>query len=127
MKRLSKTDSTRAADYGDQLAKAGVKVSEKFAAAQAAVEALNAEIEAFNELASEADGFREDIVNMMDEYMGERSEKWPDTDAGQAYDEWKQEWESATIQQLETVADLDDPTDDYEYEVLANLPTQPGG
>lgn len=40
--------------------------------------------------------FAEEIIGAQDDYYDNRSEKWQEGDRGQAYDEWRTEWDQST-------------------------------
>lgn len=102
MKRLSKHELKQRDEFADALEKARDKVCD-------AVDDYNHKIaelwtpvsealEAYNSIAADAQSWREDIVSQMDDYLGERSERWLESDAAQAYQEWKDSWESLSIE-----------------------------
>ena len=62
----------------------------------------------YNEAVAAAQGFREDIVSQADEDISSKSEKWQEGEKGSAASEWKDEWESADIEELS----LDLPAED---------------
>ena len=70
----------------------------------------------YNQIVADAAAWRDEIVSEMEDYANERSEKWPESDAGQAFESWKQEWESASIEEADVEipepVDLDLPCDD---------------
>lgn len=55
----------------------------------------------YNNAVTDAQNFRDEIVGQMDDYIGERSEKWQEGDAGQAYQEWKDSWEALSLEPFE--------------------------
>ena len=51
-----------------------------------AATAYNAARDAFNQ-------WREQIVERMDEYEGERSERWQESEAGETFQAWREAWD----------------------------------
>lgn len=89
MKSLSKSDRAKHKEFLDTLC-------EKRDLAEQAIEALNDVIEEANE-------FRSDIVSQMDDYIGDRSEKWPESESGQTYTQWHDEWEQAELESVDAL------------------------
>lgn len=48
----------------------------------------------FNVMLEEANEFRQEMNDLMQEYFDEKSEKWQEGDAGSTYQDWMGEWES---------------------------------
>ena len=44
----------------------------------------------------DAQEFAQEIIGAQDDYYDNRSEKWQEGDRGQAYDEWRTEWDQST-------------------------------
>jgi hypothetical protein len=72
---------------------------------------VNNVIERYIEALNEMKGFVEDINSAQEDYWNDRTERWQDSDAGQDYSSWKDEWgtfyfdEPQLIEELEDVAD----------------------
>ena len=60
-----------------------------------AAEAIEEAVEAYATAADEARAFAESIHADQQAYYDERSEKWQEGDAGTAYTEWMELWETA--------------------------------
>lgn len=85
-----------------------------------------------NEALSKCRDFRDEIVGEMQEYIDERSEKWSEGDAGQAYTGWKDEWENFELDdiepaEIEAIDELEDKSGDIDSEGFQSLPEEPGG
>lgn len=65
-----------------------------------AFEAVEQAVEQYNDKLSAARDFRDDIVSQMDDYASDRSEKWPESETGQAFAEWKSQWEDGTLEDI---------------------------
>jgi hypothetical protein len=62
---------------------------------------LDEAIRNYNEVVESARGFAEDIASAADCAIDDKSEKWQDSDNGQAAVLWKDEWESASFDEIE--------------------------
>lgn len=62
-----------------------------------AATAYNAARDAFNE-------WREQIVERMNEYEGERSERWADSEAAELFYSWRDLWEHEAIEEVDEAA-----------------------
>ena len=89
-----------------------------------AITLLNQSIETYNEALADAALFRDEVVGDMDDYMGERSEKWEESDSGQAYTSWKDEWEGLDLEPIDQIdmIDFNDPSHADELDGLADAP-----
>jgi hypothetical protein len=116
--------------------------AELLEAAFAAREALNAAVARFNELMaqewagvekeaealnaaiSDLTSFRDEVMQSMEDYAGERSEKWQESEAGQNYAAWMEQWEGLRVDEveLERPADVDEP--DVDLDDFDQLPEE---
>ncbi len=91
-------------------------VREKYAALEEAVESCNATmamqrehlegtIADLNAVIDAANSWRGDIAQQQLDWMTDRSERWQESDAGQAYASWQQDWEA----DFQLVDDIDLP------------------
>lgn len=125
MKRLDKHQLGQQADFVASLEIKSVAVSmawEEFALAHSKLVGI---IEEYNEVVGDAAMWRLEIVSDMSNYQSERSEKWMEGEAGQAYQEWIDEWEAAELESLETP----EMPDELEYphsDEIDNLSSEPG-
>ena len=78
--------------------------------------------EEFNQAIANATEFRDGIVAAQDEYIENRSEKWPESEAGEQYIAWKDAWEGLSIEEVPSRDDAS-AIDPEEFE---NLPSEPG-
>lgn len=103
---------------------------ETYTALEEAVEAYNAAAEElwgkveearepYESALDEAREWLAEQVEAMEEYVGERSEKWQESDAADIYREWKQQFEDIEVADL----DLDTPAH-VEYNANGDLPDQ---
>jgi hypothetical protein len=55
---------------------------------------------AFNAARAEFEAFREEICGDMQTFWDSHSDRWQDSDAGQAYQAWMQEWEEEVAEEV---------------------------
>lgn len=90
---------------------------------QNAIDALEQARDEYNGALQEARDFRDQVVADMEDYYDDRSEAWQEGDAGSAYVEWKDEWETIELEDFDPpIPEL--PEDD---DNLENLPSEPQG
>lgn len=116
MKKLSRVQQATISDLVGRLNDAGNELDE-------AIGKINSQIEAYNQIVAEAADLRDGIVADMEGYMGERSEKWAEGDAGGAYQDWKNEWEDLDFDEVGVICDLTLEHADH----LESASTEPGG
>jgi uncharacterized protein with NRDE domain len=56
-------------------------------------EKVQAAVDAYNESVSDAQSFMEEVATDIRSYIEDRSEKWQESDKGQEYSGWADEWE----------------------------------
>jgi hypothetical protein len=128
--KLSKTDATRRADYVQQL-------HDKWLAVQTAVEVFNERtaalhedvdkaVEEYNELLSEVRGFAEYIAIAADDEIGNKSDKWAESERGEAATSWRDQWEGYSPDEIEVTYPDDLMIEDPQHaDDLEALPEQP--
>jgi hypothetical protein len=96
------------------------------AAVRAAWEPLAAAVEDVNTALAELNAFIDEVAGDMEAHADGRSERWHESDAGQNYVAWKDQWLAATLDDVE----LDQPDDldmpDVPLEQVEELPDEPG-
>jgi len=85
---------------------------------------LNDMIDRYNEVVAEILEFVVDTTKEMENYMEEQNEAWSESDAGSAYMEWKDEWESIDLAEIERVDQIELEADLADS--LSELATEPG-
>lgn len=102
MKRLSKQELKQRDEFVAELEKARDRVCDAVDEYNCKAAELWAPVsealEKYNGIAADTQSWRDEIVSQMDDYLSERSEKWLEGDAAQAYQEWKDSWESLSIE-----------------------------
>lgn len=89
-------------------------------------EALDAKIAEYNEALEPARGFASDFASAMSDAVGERSEKWQESEKGEAASSFVSEWEGAEFGdfEIDDVEEIEAPEEDA-AETLENLPESP--
>jgi uncharacterized coiled-coil DUF342 family protein len=130
MKALSKKDAKRKAelvgeiqDKATELSTAVAKFNEELAKLR---DDLTATVNDYNEVVQTAEEFRADMLSQMQSYFDEKSERWQEGEAGQAYQQWINDWEGTPLTQidLDLPDDISEPSDEAsaELEGLADDP-----
>src|SRR5215472_12098154 len=112
MKKLSKVQNTELQTHLDALA-------EK----KTAIETAWEEFEEKHGALAEAIEWRDGIIQEMSDYQAERSDKWQEGDAGQAYQEWIDEWEGLDLTEIE-VPELGEMPEPDHIETIEQMPTE---
>lgn len=112
MKKLTKEETVKKERLVAALRDAAGKVEDEIDALNAKLndellKPINAAIEKYNEAREEAEGFVTDLVSAMDDFASEKSEKWTDGEAGQAFESWKDAYESISLDEVEEVGAAD--------------------
>lgn len=97
--------------FNHTLAEEWIKVEARLADVNDAIGSLNA--------------FIDDITDEMDGYLSERSERWQESDVGQDYDAWKQQWQEAKLSEAELEAPADVEMTEVPVEQVRDLPDSP--
>lgn len=125
MKRLDKDDTQRKAALADELDAAYTALDAAIADYNLAVATkwipVQSAIDNFNEVTERAQGFRDDVARQIEDYMGERTEKWLEGERGQAYEEWRSAWDSAQLGTIELVQPDDIDLDIFEIQSADTL------
>lgn len=114
MKKLSKDELKIKSDLENDFHQKSKVINELWGAYEDAVNALNEAIADLNGTVTDMNTFKDEIVQQMDDYFDEKSEKWQEGDTGSAYSEWKGEWEQLSIDQMEEIALGDNTLPDIE-------------
>ena len=73
---------------------------------------VQAELDDYNELVDSAEEFRTQVVGDMNEHYYDKSDKWQESEKGQAYLEWISDWDNADLAPIEI--EFPDPIDEPE-------------
>lgn len=92
---------------------------------------INEKIAAYNEKLTELREIVTEQVSAMDDYMGDKSEKWQDGERGQEYSEWKDTWDNAgasidDIEELQVEVPSEITWPEGLDDIEAGLPPAPG-
>lgn len=64
-------------------------------------EEIETAVEEYNSAIAEAREFRDEIVQDIEDYMSERSDKWQESDKAEQYRAWQSEWEGIELDEME--------------------------
>lgn len=130
MKALTKQQKTDKDALVTRLRAGKEKLDAAIASFNAARAAEWAKVEAaltsFNEAVVAAGEMRDEVVGAIDDYMGERSEKWQDSEVAERYVEWQSQWEELHCEEVELdePEDLDLPNGDLTIDELEQVATE---
>ena len=113
MKRLSKAQETSVDDLIGDVRDNERKLVEAHAEMSAAVDNYNDAVAEYNAAATAVQEFRDEVVGDMEAYRDDRSERWQEGDAGQAYQAWIDEWQGLEAEGVEVAECPDDPSSDF--------------
>jgi hypothetical protein len=129
MRKISKDIEVDRTRIASELRSAALDIEIARVAAVKAVDAMNDKIRVYNSLLEDARELRDGVVADMEEYMGDRSDRWRESEASQTYEEWKSAWEYAELDDVDMpdfeVDDLPGQESDH-ADALENLPATPG-
>lgn len=114
MKRLNKQQQSEVDDLATRLRTAGEEVTKAVenynTIAKVGWTPVESAVAAYNALVQEANSFKEQIAADQQSFMDDKSEKWQEGDAGQAYQQWMDSW-SEDIEEvsLEAPSEVDQP------------------
>ena len=128
--KLTKAEDQRRMDYVTSLNELKSKLEDAIGEFNAKREELKAPVEAafnaYKEALAEAKGFAEDIASAAEGQIDDKSERWQESERGEAARSWQQEWEGAELDEPDDIDfgdDLDTPDLDH-ADTLENLPIE---
>jgi peptidoglycan hydrolase CwlO-like protein len=123
MKKFNKTQNAELTEWITKLTTAKQSLDDAYTELEEKHNALAEAIGEYNGVVTEVAQWRDDIVGAMEEYQGERSDKWQEGDAGQQYQSWIDEWMGLEFEEIE-VPDLPDAPEVEHIEILEQAPTE---
>jgi len=123
MKKFSKAQNAELQEWITKLAQAKQNVDDAWSEFEEKHGAVAEAIGEYNGVVTELAEWRDGIVGVMEEYQGERSDKWQEGDAGQQYQSWIDEWQGLEFEEIE-IPEFPDFPDIEHIEVLENAPTE---
>lgn len=128
MKKLNKTQLKRRDAIGtainDAHATLAVAIGKYNAQLLSMQQEVDGAVEEYNEALSQARDFRDEVVSEMEDYAGDKSEKWTDSDAGTAFSDWKSEWEQVELEDVEVEYPDEIEVPDNHQETFEALPEE---
>jgi chromosome segregation ATPase len=123
MKKISKGDVSKLEEIVADLTSKKTDVETAIEKANEAIVEANAAIEEYNGHLEEAEALRDSVVGAIEEYVGDKSEKWQEGDAAASYEDWKGEWEGIDFSEVDPIEELTAPDMDHSSE-LEGLPQE---
>ena len=124
MKKISQADENARNELISNLSKEADVVENAANEVNDRIAALNEKIAAYNNTLKNVRDFVDEVVDRMQAYHGERSEDWQESDAGSAYQEWTDAWETADFDDIPTANPID-PMEPKHNQELEELPDSP--
>jgi len=123
MKKLSKVQNTELQTHLDALAEKKTAIETAWEEFEEKHGALAEAIGEYNLALASVIEWRDGIIQEMSDYQAERSDKWQEGDAGQAYQEWIDEWEGLDLTEIE-VPELGEMPEPDHIETIEQVPTE---
>lgn len=123
--REQRAEKTRIAGVLRDKRDAVVKAIEAYNTARATlVGAIEDAQNEFNEALEEARSFVGDVKSAMDDYSGERTEKWQEGETGQLFGTWQSAWEEISLEDIDVSLpeDIEEVDGEDNIEPFDNLP-----
>lgn len=99
MDKLSKEQQTQVAALSSRWVTARRELESAQEEAEAQIKdiqgKLNERVSDLNSIIEEANALREEIASAAQEYFDGKNERWQESDAGQEYDAWRDEWDNS--------------------------------
>ncbi len=117
--KLTKDETGQRQELSRKLSEAAAKLSGAIDAFNAGLEQLKAPVEAaadeYNSLISDAREFAENIASQADADIGDKSDRWTESDRGQAAVQWRDEWQGISMDDVDVQYpdDIDPPDLDH--------------
>lgn len=122
MKKLSQSQESARAKLIEDLNKSKSEIEDVIVEINKLInEKLNVKVNEYNDILSEAVAYRDSVTEVMSDYYENKSEKWQESDAGSAYENWKSEWESIDLEDIVPFEDIANPDDFSHAEALDDL------
>jgi hypothetical protein len=103
--KLDKKETARQEELVADLRKASSELEDAVSVYNDALEKLKAPVEEalkkYNDVVEEARGFSADIASRADDEITDKSERWQESERGEAASSWKDEWENASLDEIE--------------------------
>jgi hypothetical protein len=109
MKSLSRKDERDRKTIVKSLRVLEGKVNDAIVDLNHGIEIVNTTIRKYNEALLRAAGFRDTVVNGMQEYIHEQSDSWEESEAGGEYLAWQAAWQELDITGIDPVEEIDPP------------------
>jgi len=124
MEKISEEDQGEIGNFVTELNTLSERINTERDNAREAIAKLNEKIQQYNKVLKQARDCRDGLVQQMHDYYDGKPEAWREGEEGDSYATWLDEWESAELDNLDLVEQIEVP--DLEHAaVLDELPTSP--
>lgn len=123
MKQLSRDQKKQRDELVAALNAKASALGEAWASFEAAHEHLALAVDQYNGAVGDAETFRDDIAQEMQDYWDERSERWQEGEAGLAYEAWIDAWTGADLEMIDC-PELPDEPETAHADALDELPEE---
>lgn len=113
MQKLSKQQSERLATLCGELREAEDEVNDAF-------DTLDSCVSEYNQKADEVNEFLREVEGDIDNYINEQSEQWQESERGEAYSSWLEEW-ALSVDPIE----VERPEIPIDVDTVEGLPEEP--
>ena len=127
MKKLTADMAGKREQFAKELSELFSTVEEHYTKVDDAVTAYNLCVEEFNTKLSDVAEFIVEVTTEMENYADDKSDKWKEGDAGEAFEQWKSTWEEFDADPLELMElpSIQDTTASGAADALNALPSEP--
>lgn len=128
MRKLTKAEAKEKDELLEKLRAAEGRIEDAMAILQTRIDEIwekevQPAVEAYNDIISEANSFREDIAAKMEDYFSEKSERWQESDVGCDFQEWMSSWQDeldeCDVEKPESFFDASEMTAGDDFEALS--------
>lgn len=123
MMKLSKAEIDQRDDHVSALKKAKEEIDDLAEGINESIDDLNEKIAEYNQLLGAAGTFTKEIAQQQSDYIDDKSERWQESDRGQEYSSWKDEWEDYDHEEINDVETISTPSMEH-AEKLKELSTE---
>lgn len=121
MKKLTKEQQAERDELIDEFAERKAALEEQAGNVQHEVDKYDEHVNALNDTIGKINEFAANVAQDIEHYMEERSDKWLESERAAAYSDWKEQWLSVELSEVEQMKDVDVGTPDLdEFEQAAS-------
>jgi hypothetical protein len=126
--KITKAQEKRRAELVVALHERGSLVRERFAALleylSVAAVPVNEALRSYNEAVKQAEAFAAEVASELREAVEEKSDRWKESDAGQAAESFASEWEEFAARPIPQIHIIDPELEEKPCHALSELPSE---